>query len=1142
MAKPAKVERDYRQELTDKIIEQMENGTAPWLKPWDPSLAERRLPYNPTTDSMYKGANSIALTIEGRSDPRWMTYKQAAEKGWQVRKGEKGTLIEYWKFSEKEKVLDGNGKPVLNAKGEEVTRDVKLPAPRVFRAVVFNAEQIDGVPELKREKLGYQWQPIERAERILEASGAKIVHDQSDRAFYRSSSDQIHMPGKNQFPNQAAYYSTALHELGHWTGHESRLDRKLGNTFGSADYAKEELRAELSSYFTAERLGIPHEPGQHAAYVKSWVQALKDDKNEIFKASRDAEKITEYVVGLDQTKEQNISKGIEISSASATQKSVELSQGISMGGAMSQAKEFDFKAELTNKVLSKLGGSLPWEQRSYSYLHGEDFYSANPNSNRRAPYNPITNESYEGVTALALSINKKEYGQFDNDNSDSNNYAYDQRWLKSEDVTRLGLKVRPNEIGTLVEVETGTKEIVKNIYFNAQQLEGLSRTPEHYQFPTRLGMNCTENLRLIDIQDNLEKKGVATKFSAKHQPELFVRELVRRAGNETGLVSTTTPLSPKDMAKNELRTEIATFLVSDRVGTNFTPSSASFQKYTLGARDLLGNDKNEIIRAFSDAEKISAHVLSISPERNLSPEQYVSKGGRNVYLNVDFNDKSEAKSLGAMWDGDEKKWHAPYSNREALAKFMPKPEPTPEQKLTVIPVLREEKKVILAVPFKEKEEAKALGARWDKENKTWYAGPDADLEKLARFMPKIEPVREKVALDPQVEFASALKAAGLQVEGLPVMNGKMQRVQTTDDRPGQSSGAYVGYLDGKPSGFIQNFKTGLKENWTVDGMQLSPEDQAQLQAQAALIKQQRAAEIAEMQGRVAEKVGPRFEALPETPSTPNKYLGRKGVEAHGVKFEGENVVVPMRDVDGKLWSIQRISPDAEAPKMFEKGGKKLGTMHVIGEIKPGSEILVAEGYATGASLHQATGKTVAVAFDSGNVGPVVNVLQQRYSTSPIFIMADNDRPNANRGNVGVEKALEAAEKYKVGVAFPKFQDPLAKVSDFNDLHKTEGLGEVKKQVEAAISKTLEQSHKEAKAMLPAKEIKEALPNGRYTGQVVGSTAYHAAQDIGGREGVVHPVAALNQAPMAGKIQTVQYQNGKGQVVDRTPTKQKELQR
>jgi len=786
MAKPAKVERDYRQELTDKIIEQMENGTAPWLKPWDPSMAERRLPYNPTTNSMYKGANSIALTIEGRGDPRWMTYKQAAEKGWQVRKGEKGTLIEYWKFSEKEKVLDESGKPVRNAQGEEITRDVKLQQPRVFRAVVFNAEQIDGIPELKREKLGYQWEPIERAEKILQASGAKIIHDQSNRAFYSSMVDEIHMPGKQQFPSQAAYYSTALHELGHWTGHESRLNRQLGNVFGSPDYAKEELRAELSSYFTAEKLGIPHEPGQHAAYVKSWVQALKDDKNEIFRASRDAEKITEYVIGLDQ--EKTLSKGVELAA------------------------------------------------------------------------------------------------------------------------------------GQAVEV--------------AQK-----------------------------------------------------------------------------------------------------------------------------------ATEISPSVTTTGVE-----------------------------------------------------------------------------KVILAVPFKEKEEAKALGAKWDKDNKTWYAGPNADLEKLAKFMPKTEPVREKSSLDPQAEFASALKAAGLQVEGMPVMDGKMQRVPTVDDKAGQRSGAYVGYMDGKPSGFIQNFKTGLKENWTVEGMQLSPEDQAQLQAQAALIKQQRAAEIAETQGRVAEKVGPRFEALPETPSTPNKYLERKGVEAHGVRFEGESVVVPMRDVDGKLWSIQRISPDAEAPKMFEKGGKKLGTMHVIGEVKPGSEILVAEGYATGASLHQATGKTVAVAFDSGNVGPVVNALQQRYSTSPIFIMADNDRPNANRGNVGVEKALEAAEKYKVGVAFPKFKDPLAKVSDFNDLHKTEGLSEVKRQVESAISKTLEQSHNAAKELLPNRQIKDVQPNGRYTGQVMGSTAYHAAQDVGGKEGVVHPVAKLNQAPAVGKVQTVQYQRGIGQIVERSPTKQKELQR
>jgi len=304
-------QRDFRQELTDRLIEQLEAGTAPWQKPWNPREDGGQLPYNPTTNKPYRGANSLYLSMHGCGDPRWATYKQAAEQGWQVRKGEKGALVEYWKFFDRVPVLDGAGNRVIGADGEPRTRTVELERPRVFRAVVFNAQQMDGVPALPKGPRLYEWDPAERAEAILVASGARILHDQRDRAFYSPARDEIHLPGRDQFPSQAGYYSTALHELGHWSGHATRLGRELGNAFGSIEYAKEELRAELASYFLADKLGVPHDIGEHAAYVKSWVQVLKDDKNEIFRASRDAEKITEYVLGLDRTREHGEAKAVE---------------------------------------------------------------------------------------------------------------------------------------------------------------------------------------------------------------------------------------------------------------------------------------------------------------------------------------------------------------------------------------------------------------------------------------------------------------------------------------------------------------------------------------------------------------------------------------------------------------------------------------------------------------------------------------------------------------------------------------------------------------------------------------------------------------------------------------------------------------
>lgn len=294
--------KDFRAELTNKIIAQLEQGTAPWQKPWVEGSAV--MPYNAVTDQPYHGMNTVWLDMQGYSDPRWATYKQAQANGWQVRKGEKGTPIEFWKRTNTKDATDDQGNPILDAKGKPKKVTVLLDRPiGPIYATLFNLSQMDNVPEYVAKESRYGWDPVAKAEGILKSSGAKILHDQSDSAFYAPSRDQIHLPPKEQFASPSAYYGTALHELGHWTGHQSRLDRDLTGGFGSESYAREELRAELASYFMSAELGVPHDVNRHASYVESWVQALKSDKNEIFRASRDAEKIADYVIGLDKSLE-----------------------------------------------------------------------------------------------------------------------------------------------------------------------------------------------------------------------------------------------------------------------------------------------------------------------------------------------------------------------------------------------------------------------------------------------------------------------------------------------------------------------------------------------------------------------------------------------------------------------------------------------------------------------------------------------------------------------------------------------------------------------------------------------------------------------------------------------------------------------
>lgn len=287
MAKP-----NFRDQVVESLIEQMERGTAPWQKPWEPGKV-REPSFNPSTGKAYRGINQIWLESRGYADPRWVTYRQAQANGYQVRKGEKGTQIEYWQWSERQPVKDNDGNPVLDPEGKQRYREFRLDRPKVFHAVVFNGTQIDGLaPYVGMEP---DFNPVERAEQALSQLGVPIHHDQRDRAFYQPGSDEIHMPPKGWFKGQYEYYATALHEGGHSTGHESRMAREFG-PFGSETYAREELRAEIASFMLTTELGLGHYPERHAPYVKNWMAAIKDDRNILFQAARDAENIRTWIM------------------------------------------------------------------------------------------------------------------------------------------------------------------------------------------------------------------------------------------------------------------------------------------------------------------------------------------------------------------------------------------------------------------------------------------------------------------------------------------------------------------------------------------------------------------------------------------------------------------------------------------------------------------------------------------------------------------------------------------------------------------------------------------------------------------------------------------------------------------------------
>lgn len=297
--------RDFRQEVTDDIIRLLEQGVAPWQKPW---TAQQSLstPYNPITNKPYRGGNILSLTIaamrKGYDDPRWATYRQAANEGWQVRRGEKGTHIEFWDV---QALPSRDGKDDRKEAQESNGEDRIHFIHRVY--TVFNAQQMEG-PRRISVKQPTTFEIVEAGEQILKDSGAKIFYDQADRAFYNRQFDTIHLPPRAAFPSAEAYYGTSIHELVHWTGHASRLNREALNKsrgFSTTDeyYSREELVAEIGSMMLAAEKGIPHDPTQHAAYVSSWIKALKEDKNEIFRAAAAASAAADYVLGRSRKQE-----------------------------------------------------------------------------------------------------------------------------------------------------------------------------------------------------------------------------------------------------------------------------------------------------------------------------------------------------------------------------------------------------------------------------------------------------------------------------------------------------------------------------------------------------------------------------------------------------------------------------------------------------------------------------------------------------------------------------------------------------------------------------------------------------------------------------------------------------------------------
>lgn len=970
------------------------------------------------------------------------------------------------------------------------------------------------------------WARHQRAENILSGSGASIYHDQPDRAYYNSRSDEIHLPTKEQFDTSDRYYATALHELGHWTGHSSRLDRDLANPFGSEAYAVEELKAECFSMLLGEELGIGHDPEQHAAYVGSWIRILENDPLEIFRATSDAEKMRGYVVDLEQQQEiqqeQSREQGqVQQQSQSADRlvQRVNAQEWWDARVSYLDSRLDSLQDELTNadtdQELGLVEAGIHNVQRQYEKLGARPndpalIYVVNTDTNVVSGFE----HPEQGVAPTAfdhapgrLVDRLVDYGVMDRADALLTDALRDLRvsteHTRSLDETAFQ-EASARALGEALPVDwSGHIETLANVALPDAQGESVqpAESPEQAGFYSlyaehESGMHAW----VADYKSPVECQRQAYRLScisAYAQTDTAERDTQLQQASETQILALiehgslvehlhTAETAEIDRAAavldvmEPLNNQSNDFWRRHELPYDLEPLERGIDEATryienhraaqLDAEHdrLIGNtrpDPESPLQTRLDQQQHNIDEqrnvdMSNSGERAMPAASEAARSANNddrQYIDVPYKEKDEAKSLGAKWDRKARSWYVP--NGVDASAFSKWSQSQPQEIST---------REYLAVPYSQRKAAKAAGARWDKQAKSWYVGPNADREQLARWQPGAESNSQDPAMTPQQELTDALTSIGCTVPaGHPIMDGKPQRIPAEGDKKGEYAGFYIAHSDGLPAGFIANNRTGVEMRWKSKGYALSEEEKATLHAEAATKLEEREAERERTYDDTAKRLSAQLTNASGLHQSGTPYHQAKGIQAHSGVYTnkaGDTAFIPAYDAEGKHWTTQYVNNDGR--KRFAKNSRKEGCFHPIGGfdgLADAPTLVVAEGYATAATLAESLGHSTVAAFDSGNLKHVAEALHEKYPDTPIVIAGDDDQHQIKRNgrNPGKEKAEAAAQAVNGVAVLPVFAPGEQKadsgaMSDFNDLAQKSSLGRdaVTRQVQAAAEQSL----------------------------------------------------------------------------------------
>ena len=941
-------EQRFTDDFISEIIEAVRNNTAPWQQSWPSGLIA---PYNAVKGNTYSGRNAVRLFFQGLrrgyTDPRWATAHQIKEMQGHIRKGEKGTGILYY-----------GQRIVIEDDGTEKMLGV------VRHYYVFNIEQTN-LPVLQREALREVTPDLPAFAELLTIHNPRMAPGEP---MYDPNTDTIRMLDKGAFTNDGEYYSAFFHEMGHWTGHESRLNRDLTHPFGTPGYAREELVAELSSFMLSLEHGLPFSPKQSHAYLQGWAertgQELEDALRQGFK---DATAAKNFIDAPLRERQQEREQQVELSTPLTSRDEAETAP--EKGRAV--------QTETTQEYQPKHGDVVRTYYTRTGKIGAEVRISISHHETRPICYH------YIGKWGAASGVTPEELSK------------EDAKWR----TTRRGITIVDGPAAAIA-------------FGNA-------------------------SLTITANEKNTERKVSSATTAAEQSAATAAPEAEQAASAAEQSAETAAPEAEQAAPAAEQSAE---------------PVTPEAEQAAPAAEQSAEAAAPEVEQAAPAAHKPDV--------RETSATTMTSKTSKSA---------DDAVVQAYVAERFDKLFRRAYDEQAMVAEVM------------------ETRRVYLAVSWDERHEAKALGAKWDKKNSCWYALNKSLLPPLQKFNRQPGDYQRAGSGDSLEDLRAMAASMGLDVERFDTTPNVWHRVPV-EGRRTTIDGAYKIWrnADGVTGATVKNLVTGETRTWSDRGARRDPvpdivQRAAQLNREEQIQAQDQVrAQLNIMRGQDALAA---YKMLPDARGDEPYFARKHMTSSHGIKrLEDGTMVIPL--INGErvgawadtpkdryigLVSLQTIAPDGT--KMLMKQAAKSGAYFPIGSPAARAvptHIVLAEGIATAEAAHQILAggdrRVLAVAaIDAGNLVHVASTLQHMFPAAKKIIAVDNDLGTEQKHgkNSGIVAARAVAAKHpEYTLAIPEPID--GKNTDWNDVLVQKGRSSARMAFGAAlgiVGKKPEPQHK-----------------------------------------------------------------------------------